>query len=115
MAKAIYSAFFLENGLHCTWEFAPGKCKLPVPEGTEVKLFVVGKYQDNDVACDIVEVELPNGERLTHQGSGTVLHVTTFCQEGVSPVQSGLRATKNGWTKLSEKRVVTAKAGFFRV
>jgi hypothetical protein len=108
----IYSAFFAGN-LHCTWEFNPGKCTLPCEENAEVTLVVIGEYADDDIACDIVEAHLPNGDVLTTQQSGTLLHMTTRVSNGVSPVQSGIRATKNGYNKV-EPREVTAKAGYFR-
>jgi hypothetical protein len=112
----IYSAFFTKDGEgHCTWEFAPGACTLPswAEEGTMVNLVKVGEYLDDEVGCDVVEIRL-NNETVRTQESGTLLHVTTFCKEGVSPVQSGIRATKNGFTPVTEE-VIPATAGFFTV
>jgi hypothetical protein len=113
----IYSGFFLEQG-HVTWEFAPGACTLPagLQEGSEVEVVVIGKYEDDDVACDIVKVVLPNGKVLTNQGSGTLLHMTTKVGEGISPVLSGVRATENGYTSLPEDQYtsLTARADYFK-
>ena len=112
----IYSAFFVQKDEgHCTWEFAPGACTLPfwAEEGSNIDLVKVGVYLDNDVVCDIVEIRLDN-ETIKTQKSGTLLHITTFCKKGVSPVQSGLRATKNGFTPVAEE-VIPATAGFFEV
>jgi len=121
----LYSGFFLMlpilGNVHVTWEFNPGKCTLPKStfEGREVLVHVVGDYKDEDLSCLIVEVELPDGKVLTHQASGTVLHITTHVEPGVSPVQSGVRATAQGWEhrKNNSLKFVThvAKAGFFRV
>ena len=113
----IYSAFFTQDGEgHCTWEFAPGACTLPswAEEGDEISLVKTGEYLDDEVGCDIVEIRLSN-ETIRTQESGTLLHITTFCKEGVSPVQSGLRATKNGFTPVAEEEVIQATAGFFTV
>jgi len=88
--------FKLEDRGHVTYDFNPGNCVLPVPEGTEVELTWIGHYSDDEVACDILQVTLPDGKVITTQPNGTVLHSTYDCIEGVSPVQSGLRATTNG-------------------
>jgi len=115
----IYSGFFLEDGTHCTWEFNPGKCELPqgISEGDEVTLLRVGKYSDEDVECLIVRLVLPgsvNG-KIQKQPSGTLLHITTRCENGVKPVESGLRATEKGYDYdwLVNGEVLKATAGYF--
>jgi len=115
--KKIYSAFFLGDGKHCTWEFAPEKCTLPCDKGEEVLLEVVGKYQDDEVSCLIVEAILPSSQRLTHQKDGaTLLHITTFCKEGVSPVESGRRATSRGYQRYNRKvHSFTTHADYYTV
>jgi hypothetical protein len=54
--KPIYSGIFFEDGTHMTYNFNPSNPKLPagVSEGDQVELWVVGKYEDDEVACDIV-------------------------------------------------------------
>jgi len=111
----IYSAFFTSDGKHCTWEFNPGKCSLPpwCEEGDIIPLVKIGEYRDQDVRCDIVEIRLGDITIRT-QESGTLLHITTWCRDGVKPIESGLRATRNGYTPTDEV-VIPAKAGYFTV
>ncbi len=109
----IYSAFFLPDGKHITWEFNPGKCKLPegLEEGEEVAVKVVGEYKDAEISA--LQVEVVAGERvLTHQSSGTPLHITLEAR-GVAPVQSGIRIAEFGATSI-EPYKIKAKAGFFK-
>ena len=110
----IYSAFFLLDGRHITWEFNPGKCELPkgVAEGDKVKVVGVGEYRDDEIYALQVEVVLPGGERLTHQPGGTPLHIT-IATNGVPPVESGLRIKKFGATPI-KPYTVEATAGFFK-
>lgn len=109
----IYSGFWLQDGSHITWEFAPGTCSLPegVVPGDEVQVILIGKYKDDQVEADIVKVRLRTGEELTHQENGTVLHITRRA-EGVPPIVSGVRATKHGWEPVRES-VEQAVAGFY--
>jgi len=114
---AIYSGFFEYGGRgHVTMHYNPGKkCFLPCSEGTEVKIRVIGKYSDTDIDADIVEVILPSGQVLKEQRKGTLLHVTRATRNGVSPVQSGIRATKNPHLiKKVTPYTIRAKAGFFK-
>ena len=113
--KKIYAGFFEIDGKgHITWEFAPGKCSLPkgVEENDVVKVRVVGEYHDSEISAEIVEIVTPDGEVLTHQPSGTVLHITRRA-DGVPPVQSGIRATEYGW-KSVPVREYWMRADFFR-
>jgi len=129
--KKIYSGFFLvgpkadvmrrqlnRSDLHVTWEFNPGHCKLPqgVKEGDLVNVHVVGRYKDSEIACWVVQVLLPNGQRLVKQPTGTVLHITTWSAPRVPAVESGLRATKKGWDKFQPKDqfMLTAQADYFK-
>jgi hypothetical protein len=114
--KIIYAGFFLDDGSHVTWEFKPGAAKLPHPlkEGDKVFIHVVGKYHDKDLDADIVRVEIPGGRTLTHQGSGTVLHITRETRNGVAPVESGLRATQKGWVQVNQNSRLLATAGYFK-
>jgi hypothetical protein len=117
--KNLYSGFFYTepNGTkrHATYQFG-SDCRLPeeVGEGDDVTLKVVGLYGDDEVECLIVEVHLAN-QVIYHQPNEnqTVMHVTVWSADGVSPVQSGLRATENGWTPVDGPEI-QAKAGFFK-
>ncbi len=109
----IYSAFFLPDGKHITWEFNPGNCSLPdgVEEGSEVEVVVTGEYKDSEISA--LQVEVMAGERvLTHQSSGTPLHITLEAK-GVAPVQSGIRIAEFGATPI-KPYTIKAKAGFFK-
>ena len=81
---------------------------------------VVAKYHDRDIDADIVQVVLPGGEVLTHQKDGKrLLHITRATRNGISPVQSGIRATaasktadKKGLTNVQPYKI-RAKASYF--
>jgi len=114
----LYAGFFLNNGEHITWEFAPGKCKLPkgVSKGDNVKFNMIGFYMDEQVYCTIVEVYI-GGERYTHQPGGTLLHITHL-SDGVPPVEAGIRATANGYESFADDTSgleYIARAGYFEV
>ena len=111
----IYAGFWLEDGSHVTWEYAPGNCSLPdgVIPGDNVTVRIIGKYSDDNVEVDIVEVVLRSGDVLTHQENGTVLHITRS-SNGVHPVASGQRATKRGWKQVCPMEL-TAVAGFLEI
>ena len=116
MEKKIYAGFFLEDGAHVTWEFAPGKCSLPweVDPGEECLVRIVGKYNDDDIEADIVEVYPPTGTKLTEQSDDkTVLHITR--RASIAPVEAGIRATELGWKPIQEEECETLKAtaGYF--
>ena len=116
--KKIYAGFFLQNGKHVTWEFGPGSCTLPwdVDDKEGVVVKVVGKYHDDDIDADIVEVYVPStGVTYTEQATGQVpLHITRRA-DGVPPVESGRRALEYGWTPLPESECYTikGKAGYY--
>ena len=112
--EKIYSAFFLFDGRHITWEFNPGKCGLPesVEEGDKVKVVGVGEYIDYEIYAIQVEVILADGKVLTHQPNGTPLHITIKAK-GVPPVESGLRIKKFGATPI-KPYTIEATAGFFK-
>ena len=108
-------AQFLEYGGrgHVTWDYNPGNCSLPCQLGSDVKILVIGKYSDQDIDADIVKVVLPNGKELTHQKDGKkLLHITRNCRNGVKPVQSGIRATRDGWDSIQPYQI-RAKANYF--
>ena len=111
----IFSGFFLLNGKHITWDFNPGKCVLPegMEEGAEVEVVVVGSYEDEEVQALQVEVVTADGEVLTHQPSGTPLHITIEAN-GVPPVEAGLRLKEFGANPV-KPHTIEAKAGFFEV
>ena len=113
----IYSGFFMDDGSHVTWEFAPGKCNLPdsLSDGDNVSVRIIGRYEDDDTTADIVEVLHADKVFAVQANGETVLHVTRRTEEGVSPVVSGARATELGWTPIpdSECREIPARAGFF--
>jgi len=110
----IYSAFFIGAKKHVTWEFNPGHCSLPAGanEGEEVVVKVVGEYRDSQISALHVEVILADGTVLTHQPSGTPLHITVKA-DGVPPVESGLRIKKFGANPVRPYHI-KAKAGFFK-
>jgi len=110
----LYSQFLEYGGRgHVTWEFKPGKCSLPCNEGDDVKIIVIGKYNDSDISADIVKIILPNKEELTHQKDGQkLLHITRETRNGVKAVQSGIRATKYGYEKIIPYEI-RAKASYF--
>ncbi len=119
----IYSGFFmgfpLHGEVHATWDFNPGGALLPegIEEDEDVLVHIIGDYKDNDVTAFIVQVETANGIVLEEQPSGTVLHVTTETRNGVSPVESGRRATELGWVPRGDSNpgaTFVAKAGFYR-
>ena len=119
--KNLYSGFFYRDPLtgenrHTTWEFG-FDCELPegVSEGDEVELEIVGGYEDDDISCLIVHLWI--GERVfTHQPSEMILHVTMRTSNGISPVQSGIRAMKNGWKTIEVGRQrIQARADFFEI
>lgn len=96
MSKNYTSIYFPDTRLHMTWNFGtPLKYPLNVKPQENAKVIVVGKYNDKDVSCLIVTY---NG--ITHQPCGTLLHITTRFDNGVKPVESGRRATKNGYKKI---------------
>lgn len=110
---------FLEFGGrgHVTWEFKPGSCSLPegILENMKVTIMVIGKYHDDDIDADIVQVVLPSGDVLKEQPNKnkTVLHITRETRNGVKPVQSGIRATKFGWVPVTPYSI-RAKACFYK-
>jgi len=120
--KKIYSGFFFtqdEEDFHCTWEFNPKKCTLPpqIGEGDAIDLTVVGIYSDDEVECLIINITSDDTPTLAYQKGGkTLLHITTRCAKGVSPVESGRRATLNGYCLYAETERfrVEAIAGYFR-
>ena len=109
----VFSAFFLEDGRHITWDFNPGKCVLPegMEEGAEVEVVVVGSYVDEEVQALQVEVVTADGEVLTHQPGGTPLHITVAVN-GVPPMESGVRIKEFGATPVKPYSL-EAKTGFF--
>ena len=109
----IYSAFFIGNK-HVTWEFNPGQCSLPagVSEDEEIEIRVIGEYRDEQISALQVKVVLVDGSALTHQPSGTPLHITIKA-DGVPPVESGIRIKKFGSNPVKPYKI-KAKAGFFK-
>jgi len=91
--KLTYTAIFYDNGLHTTWHFDPiDKPKFPkgVKEGDPAIVKVVGEYEDNEVACLIVE-----WQDIKYSYQNTLLHITTKAL--INPKYSGIRATQNGY------------------
>ena len=81
---------------HITWQYGlPLRYPDGVSPGDRTKVTFVGIYEDTQVSCHIVRI----GE-LTEQPKGTVLHLTIQAN-GVAPVESGRRATENGWQPLA--------------
>ena len=111
----VFSQFMLEDGSHITYDFNPGKCILPIPEGATAKAIAVGYYEDNNVGCYIYNVILKDGTIIKTQPSGILLHSTYFTDGKTSPAESGARATKLGYTKFREHcRVEVITASFFK-
>jgi hypothetical protein len=87
---------------HMTWNFGtPLIYPDNVKKDTESYVTVIGYYEDEDVSCYIVEYE-----GIQKQPKGTLLHITIETKNGVPPVQSGLRATKNGYKKIDKFQVL---------
>ena len=63
----------------------------PFDEG--ITAFMIGEYEDEQVACWVVEYE---GIK-TQPGKEKLLHVTTKVENGGKPVMSGERATEEGF------------------
>jgi hypothetical protein len=79
-----------------TWNFGfPLVYPKNVNVGDKVKVKVVGMYEDDQVACYVVELD-----GITNQPKGTLLHITTKVENGGKPVMSGIRATENGYEKV---------------
>ncbi len=115
MQTNIFSQFVLEDGSHITYDFNPGNCILPVPEGTRVRAIVVGYYEDNNVGCYIYNVILLDGTVIETQPNGTLLHSTYYTDSNTSPVESGKRATKKGYIKFrGHNRAEEAIATYFK-
>lgn len=96
-----YTGIFFQDGKHMTWNFGSSNV---FPNGInrndEATVTIIGKYSDKDVSCLIVEW---NG--ITNQPSGKLLHITTRCENGVSPSESGVRATKYGYQKVEQYQI----------
>lgn len=109
----IYSMFKLNDG-HITYEFNPGKCQLPIQEGTKVKVQAIGYYEDSNVGCYIYKIYLPNGTVLYTQPAGTLLHMTYYTDKNTPPVESGIRATRKGYYRFrNNHKVEEAIATYF--
>ena len=116
--RNLYSGFFFErNGVqrHATYMFGK-ECSLPdgIKEGDKVTIKVVGTYEDSNVECLIVDVQVTPTRAIFKQPSGTLMHVTTWTDGDTSPVESGKRATENGY-KPKDGEMYIATAGYFKV
>ena len=92
--KLNYTAIFFENGSHMTWNYGfPLQYPEGITPGDPARVKAIGKYEDDQVACWVLEYEgmttQPNNEKL--------LHVTTKVENGGKPVMSGQRATEQGF------------------
>ena len=93
--KNIYSGVFFDNGLHMTWDYAPGHCKLPehVEEGYKqlVELYSIISLQSiGGYGCFIYL----NGVKILNQSDDKLpLHITLYTgyESGrkVSPAEFG--------------------------
>lgn len=96
LSKLNYTGIFFKDGTHMTWNFG---FPLAYPKGIEsgqlAKVKVIGKYEDDQVACWVIE-----WENHTKQPKGTLLHITTKVTNGGKPVMSGLRATEKGFEEV---------------
>jgi hypothetical protein len=91
-----YTGVFFKDGKHMTWNFGfPLTYPDNVKVGQTVKVKVVGKYEDDQVACWVVELD-----GVKNQPKGTLLHITIKVENGGKPVMSGLRATEKGYEKV---------------
>lgn len=80
-----------------TWDFGtPLQYPIGVHKGDEAEVTVVGKYNDKDVSCLIVEFK-----EFKVQPRGILLHITTRVENGAKAFDSGIRATKNGYKKIT--------------
>lgn len=120
--KKIYSGFFFEktdilDGYHSTYQFLPGECVLPpgVKDGDKVDVLLAGEYKDDDVRSIIVHIYLPDGSIIKEQPSGTPMHVTLQANNGVSPIEGGLRPKRNGWKAIGDdkRQWFKATAGYY--
>jgi hypothetical protein len=86
-----YTGIFFDDGTHMTWNFG---YPLTYPEGVTpgdlCTVSIYGRYEDEDVACFLVDFD-----GKLNQPSGTLLHITTKVENGSKPVMSGLRATEH--------------------
>jgi hypothetical protein len=93
--KNIYSGVFFDNGLHMTWDYAPGHCKLPegVEEGYKqlVELYSIISLQSiGGYGCFIYL----DGVKILNQSDDKLpLHITLYTgyESGrkVSPAEFG--------------------------
>lgn len=119
----IYSRVLLEDGSHVTLDFNPSNCVIPncLKEGQEVEVVQIGFYSDADIDADIVSIHKVGSlyTLLDFQNDGiTPLHITRECRNGVSPVQSGVRAKERGYTfdfAAKPLRIQKGVVGYFTV
>tara|TARA_Y100000296_G_scaffold63868_1_gene74501 strand:- start:125 stop:523 length:399 start_codon:yes stop_codon:yes gene_type:complete len=94
----IYSGIFFSNGLHMTWDYNPGKCKLPHSKtgGEDGNVIITGGFFNHDIGyltCDRVgrsEIQRECYPTDTQSGGGIPLHITLYTAPNTSPIQSGL-------------------------
>ena len=55
--KNVYTGIFFDDGTHMTWNFNPPNPDFPigVKEKDSATVRIIGKYEDKDVACLVVE------------------------------------------------------------
>ena len=91
-----YTGIFFQDGTHMTWNYGfPLIYPKDTKQGDKAKVKVIGKYEDNQVQCWVVE-----WDEYTKQPKGTLLHITTKVENGGKPFMSGLRATEKGYEKI---------------
>lgn len=95
--KLNYTGIHFDDGTHMTWKYG---FPLEYPEGVEVddkaEVKVVGTYEDEQVACYVVEWKTHKKQPKKE----TLLHVTTKVENGGKPVMSGQRATDKGFEEV---------------
>lgn len=100
---------------HVTLHYSPGNPQLypgMLPD-EEIPVWKIGEYSDDEVACDIVKILVNETEKFTQVDTDRVLHITTKCNTGLSPVLSGIRATK-GYKEIPAEYLGLFKVGFFK-
>tara|TARA_Y100000310_G_scaffold226664_1_gene228808 strand:- start:1107 stop:1505 length:399 start_codon:yes stop_codon:yes gene_type:complete len=94
----IYSGIFFDNGLHMTWDYNPGKCKLPhnISDDVAGNVIITGGLFNHAIGyltCERVgrsEIQRECNPTDYQPHGGIPLHITLYTAPNISPVQSGL-------------------------
>ena len=108
MNRPTYTGIFFEDGTHMTWHFdieSLPKFPYGIQEGDMGTIKVIGRYEDEEVACLIVE-----WEEYIFSLLNVYLHITTKAL--IEPQYSGIRATEFGWDAIGIPYCLTGKWGY---